>query len=94
MAPAVAVTDHPANRLDVDVLAEIVAGLARAEALWRPHVAHDPDERVRRRLLATPAYEVWLLGWTPHQPRSRTAAAPVSSLAPSGYQVLLAFEHP
>ena len=29
--------------------------------------AHDPDERVRLRLLATPAYEVWLLGWTPGQ---------------------------
>ena len=49
------------------MLADIVTGLARAEALWRPHVAHDPDERVRRRLLATPAYEVWLLGWTPGQ---------------------------
>jgi len=35
-----------------------------------------------------------VLGWNPHQPRSKTAAAPVSSLAPSGYQVLLAFEHP
>jgi mannose-6-phosphate isomerase-like protein (cupin superfamily) len=49
------------------VLAEIVTGLACAESLWRPHVAHDADERVRRRLLATPAYEVWLLGWTPRQ---------------------------
>src|SRR3954451_23831848 len=55
------------RRLDLDVLTEIVTGLARAESLWRPHVAHDPDERVRRRLLATPAYEVWLLGWTPRQ---------------------------
>jgi predicted metal-dependent enzyme (double-stranded beta helix superfamily) len=67
MALAAAVTDPRAHRLELDVLAEIVAGLARAEALWRPHVAHDPDERVRRRLLATPAYEVWLLGWTPRQ---------------------------
>jgi hypothetical protein len=49
------------------VLVEIVSGLAHAESLWRPHVAHDPHERVRRRLLATPAYEVWLLGWTPRQ---------------------------
>ena len=53
--------------LGVDLLADIVAGLARAESLWRPHVAHDPDERARVRLLATPAYEVWLLGWTPGQ---------------------------
>jgi mannose-6-phosphate isomerase-like protein (cupin superfamily) len=54
-------------RLELDVITDIVTGLARAESLWRPHVAHDPDERVRRRLLATPAYEVWLLGWTPGQ---------------------------
>src|SRR5262252_9355551 len=67
MALAAAVTDPLARRLELEVLAEIVSGLARAEALWRPHVAHDPDERVRRRLLATPAYEVWLLGWTPRQ---------------------------
>jgi hypothetical protein len=56
-----------ARRLGLDVLTTIVTGLACAESLWRPHVAHDPHERVRRRLLATPAYEVWLLGWTPGQ---------------------------
>jgi hypothetical protein len=55
MALAAAVTDPRAHRLELDVLAEIVTGLARAEELWRQHVAHDPDERVRRRLLATPA---------------------------------------
>ncbi len=54
-------------RLDTATLAEIVNGLAQAEDLWRPHVLHDPDERARVRLLATPAYEVWLLGWTPGQ---------------------------
>lgn len=64
--PAVAAS-FPAVRLELEVLADIVSGLARAEELWRPHVAHDPEERVRRRLLATPAYEVWLLGWTPGQ---------------------------
>jgi hypothetical protein len=71
MAPAALTTppalEPPGHRIHVDVLAEIVTGLARAESLWRPHVAHDPHERVRRRLLATPAYEVWLLGWTPRQ---------------------------
>ena len=55
------------TRLELDVLVTIVTGLARAEPLWRPHVAHDPFERVRQRLLATPAYEVWLLGWAPGQ---------------------------
>jgi hypothetical protein len=59
--------DARAHRLGLDALAAIVTGLACAESLWRPHVAHDPHERVRRRLLATPSYEVWLLGWAPHQ---------------------------
>jgi hypothetical protein len=53
--------------LDVTMLADIVAGLAAAEPLWRPHVSHDHDDRTRLRLLATPAYEVWLLGWAPGQ---------------------------
>ena len=67
-APAGAVLSPPAaRRLELDALGDIVTGLSRAESLWRPHVAHDPHERVRRRLLATPAYEVWLLGWTPGQ---------------------------
>jgi predicted metal-dependent enzyme (double-stranded beta helix superfamily) len=67
-APApLAMTGTTDLRLEIPVLADIVTGLARAESLWRPHVAHDPAERVRRRLLATPAYEVWLLGWTPGQ---------------------------
>ena len=54
-------------RLDTATLSDIVDGLARAEDLWRPHVHHDARERARIRLLATPAYEVWLLGWTPGQ---------------------------
>ncbi|MET0326646.1 MAG: cysteine dioxygenase family protein [Ilumatobacteraceae bacterium] len=53
--------------LDVTMLADIVAGLAAAEPLWRPHVTHDADDRTRVRLIATPAYEVWVLGWAPGQ---------------------------
>ena len=49
------------------VLADIATGLAEAEELWRPHVVHDAVERARLRLLASPVYEVWLLGWTPGQ---------------------------
>lgn len=56
-----------APRLAVAALADIVGGLARAEDLWRPYVRHDDAERVRVRLLSTPVYEVWLLGWTPGQ---------------------------
>ena len=55
------------SRLDVAALADIATGLAEAEELWRPHVVHDGVERARVRLLATPVYEVWLLGWTPGQ---------------------------
>lgn len=73
--PYLHTSDHPESdhraaspvRLDTPTLADIVHGLARAEDLWRPHVLHNPDERARVRLLATPAYEVWLLGWTPGQ---------------------------
>lgn len=56
-----------APALAPEVLAEIVQGLALAEDLWRPHVAHDPRSRTSVRLIATPAYEVWLLGWTAGQ---------------------------
>ncbi len=56
-----------APRLPVDALADIVGGLARAESLWRPHVRHDDEQRARVRLLSTPIYEVWLLGWLPGQ---------------------------
>ena len=55
-----------ASRLDLAALADI-GGSAEVEELWRPHVAHDHNERTRVRLLATSAYEVWLLGWTPGQ---------------------------
>jgi Cysteine dioxygenase type I len=65
--PAAPSAAPPDLRLELGVLADIVTGLAHAESLWRPHVAHDRHERVRRRLLATPVYEVWLLGWTPGQ---------------------------
>ena len=53
--------------LEPSFLAELVAGLAAVEELWRPHVVHDADHRGSVRLVATAAYEVWLLGWTPGQ---------------------------
>src|SRR6188508_539359 len=64
-AAPLAATAHP--RLELPVLADIVGGLAEASDLWRAHVQHDPVERARVRLLATAAYEVWLIGWTPGQ---------------------------
>lgn len=57
--------DPPA--LDLGDLIAIAQGLATAEDLWRPHVSHDPLSRTSVRLVATDAYEVWLLGWTDGQ---------------------------
>lgn len=57
--------DPPA--LDLDALTAIAQGLAAADGLWRPHVSHDPLSRTSVRLVATDAYEVWLLGWTDGQ---------------------------
>jgi quercetin dioxygenase-like cupin family protein len=65
-------TDHEdrrdgSPRLAIATLVDIATGLAAAEDLWRPHVSHDPLSRTSVRLVATPAYEVWLLGWTQGQ---------------------------
>ena len=60
----------PARRrpaLDLDVLVDIASGLALAVDLWRPHVHHDQLSRTSVRLVATEAYEVWLLGWSQGQ---------------------------
>ena len=60
-------TARPVPSLSVEALADIAVGLARAEGLWRPHADHDPLSRTSVRLVATEAYEVWLLGWTSGQ---------------------------
>ncbi|QXC59475.1 cysteine dioxygenase family protein [Aquihabitans sp. G128] len=55
------------DQLDLDTIVDIATGLAAADGLWRPHVDHDPVSRTSVRLVATPVYEVWLLGWSPGQ---------------------------
>lgn len=62
-------TEAPARPapLAPEVLADIAAGIGAAEAWWRPHAHHDPDARRPVRLLATEAYEVWVIGWTAGQ---------------------------
>ena len=69
MPIAVAPTDAPSRPapLPPEVLADIATGIATAEAWWRPHAHHDPDGRRPVRLLATEAYEVWVIGWTKGQ---------------------------
>lgn len=56
-----------APSLDLATLADIAVGLGQAEDLWRPYVSHDPLSRTSVRMVATEAYEVWLLGWTATQ---------------------------
>lgn len=53
--------------LDLGALADIALGLGRVEDLWRPHVRHDVLSRTSVRMVATAAYEVWLLGWSATQ---------------------------
>jgi predicted metal-dependent enzyme (double-stranded beta helix superfamily) len=53
--------------LDPVVLADIACGIAEARDLWGPHAVHDPADRHPVRLLATDAYEVWVIGWTEGQ---------------------------
>ena len=65
-------TTYPPSRTDAEplpasVLADIVSGLAAARDLWGAVVCHDPGGRRPVRLLATEAYEVWVIGWTTGQ---------------------------
>lgn len=53
--------------LTADALTDIATGIARAQAWWRQHAHHDPASRRPVRLLATDAYEVWVIGWTAGQ---------------------------
>jgi len=48
-------------------IGDIAAGLAAARRLWSSEVRHDPEQRFFTRLLATEAYDAWLLGWWPGQ---------------------------
>jgi len=53
--------------LPVGLLADIAAGIAQVPESWRHLVRHDPEKRRPVRLLATAAYEVWVIGWTSGQ---------------------------
>jgi len=57
----------PVEPLDPAVLADIACGIAEARDLWAPHAIHEVDDRRPVRLLATDAYEVWVIGWTEGQ---------------------------
>ena len=61
------VDDQPVEALDRATMLDIAGGIAAARDLWLQHVHHDEHERRPVRLLATAAYEVWVIGWTTGQ---------------------------
>ncbi|MEY2416290.1 MAG: hypothetical protein QOH53_1624 [Ilumatobacteraceae bacterium] len=55
---------HPAARpVDADVLAAIAAGLAAVTVPWELGLGEMPTERRFHRVLATDAYEAWVICW-------------------------------
>jgi quercetin dioxygenase-like cupin family protein len=57
----------PREPLPTALIADIAAGVAQVPAAWQDLVRHDPDGRRPVRLMATAAYEVWVIGWTKGQ---------------------------
>lgn len=63
-------SDNPTTTitpLPTRLLADIAAGIAQAPGAWEGLVCHDPAKRRPVRLVATEAYEVWVIGWTEGQ---------------------------
>lgn len=66
------------------LLADIAIGIAQVPDTWRWLVQHDPVRRHPVRLVATKAYEVWVIGWTrgqhvrPHDHGGSAAAVVVT----------------
>ncbi|MDQ1425937.1 MAG: hypothetical protein QOD72_3435 [Acidimicrobiaceae bacterium] len=55
---------HPTTRpVDADVLAAIAAGLAAVTVPWELGLGEVPTERRFHRVLATDAYEAWVICW-------------------------------
>jgi quercetin dioxygenase-like cupin family protein len=78
-APRLAATTSTVP-LATQLLGDIAAGIAHASGVWEDLVCHDPTRRRPVRLVATEAYEVWVIGWTqgqqvrPHDHGGSTAA--------------------
>jgi quercetin dioxygenase-like cupin family protein len=67
MSPNVDAPPAAAEPLAPSTLVDIACGIAEARELWEPLVVHDARDRHPVRLLATDAYEVWVIGWTQGQ---------------------------
>ena len=53
--------------LTTELLADIAAGLAASDELWRPHAHHDSEARRPVRLVVCDLWEAWVVGWTAGQ---------------------------
>jgi quercetin dioxygenase-like cupin family protein len=65
--PSPATVAPPRAPLPTSLIADIAAGVAQVPEAWCDLVCHDPDGRRPVRLMATEAYEVWVIGWTQGQ---------------------------
>lgn len=52
---------------DTEWAASVGRALARRTVLWRALARHDEEERRPVRMLVTPRYEAWVIGWAPGQ---------------------------
>jgi quercetin dioxygenase-like cupin family protein len=59
----VSLLETPTPALPESVLADIVSGLAAAPGLWSGFLSSLGPARASVHLLATDAYDVWLIGW-------------------------------
>lgn len=48
-----------------DELSRLARWLGERPEVWRPHVEHDPERRIFRRLVTDPYVTVWLVCWMP-----------------------------
>ena len=51
--------------LAIEDLRRLARSFAEDEAAWLPHVEHDPDRRIFRKLLDGDEATVWLICWMP-----------------------------
>ena len=59
-----ALADHD---LDRSALTDLAVALGDEDALWRPFVRHDPQERIYTQLYRDPNIDVWLICWSHRQ---------------------------
>jgi quercetin dioxygenase-like cupin family protein len=67
LAPLLPAGGPARSPLPTSLIGDIATGVAQVPAAWCDLVSHDPGRRRPVRLMATEAYEVWVIGWTKGQ---------------------------